>query len=160
MRMIKVGLLIAALVGVFLAGWTLGNRNTAQAQEKPKPLSHFQCYNLRAPGADDQDDEDGRLPTPPQTLGLSDQFSTRTEETRVGRPRMLCTPVNKKITSPHPPLDITGDHLVCYRPVSPVVRNVNARLSNQLQILSQVRIVRSQLLCVPSQKVVFLAPQR
>ena len=100
----------------------------------------FQCYLVT--GAD----KAGRV------VNLTDQFGT-TENVRVERARMLCTPTTGELVTGE--LDdissITPDHVKCYSIIPNTNPNLDAQVTDQFGV-ETLEVKKTSFLCMPAGK--------
>jgi hypothetical protein len=120
----------------------------APAGQTPGPvpitLNNFECYSVEG--------REELRSTP--TATLNDQFGAGT--VRVGRPALLCNPTEKNNEKIGPV--ISGpEHLVCYSITSRDRTNRVVEIRDQFGTQT-LRVKRSELLCVPSNKIEITNP--
>ena len=110
----------------------------------PITLNNFECYKV-----------EGRAPKPTQVVTLKDQFGT--ERVTVGHPVLVCNPAQKNDEKIGP---VPGPaHLVCYS-VQPHKRMRDMVVQTRDQFGTQtLRVIISELLCVPSDERAIPKPQ-
>jgi hypothetical protein len=118
-----------------VAGWT----EKVSAGNPTPTLDHFKCYRVVGGAFDGS-------PTP----NVKDQFNE--EVMTVGKPVLLCNPVDKIHNGIHSGINNDRDHLVCYRTISNPDPTLFVRVSNQFGIRNLVVLEAENLLCLPSLK--------
>ena len=127
-----------------LPSWSSPTTPRTGSPVAPPGLSHFACYAAAyAPGATPF--------TVPASVIVKDQFSGKQVRVRVGVPKLLCVPSTKVANGvTYPALD-PQSHLLCYG-VSPTPTRNPVYDENQFGT-GKVRILKTNLLCLPSTKV-------
>jgi hypothetical protein len=116
------------------------NRPTPQ----PPGLDHFTCYPVKlVPGS-------GQF-TPPNPVGVQDQFTPQPVPVTVGPPKLLCLPTQKTLpTGQVFPISNPEAHLLCFK-VSPTPI-INPVFDQNQFGTGVVNIMKTKFLCLPSFK--------
>ncbi len=139
MRIIRVVLAAAALIGAFTAGRLIAVP-PAPVDAQMTQLSHFRCYTS----------EYWKPSSMAIPVNLKDQFTS--ENTQLMRPQLFCTPVTKTLLKTKPmKFPQPADHLTCYATSAGKTLGIARQGANQLGPVV-VRDLMPRLLCVPTWK--------
>jgi len=136
LRIVRVGLVVAAVVVAFVLGHVTAPR-MAQAQS-PQPgsaLSDLRCYGAQFG------------PQAPTQIALHDQFQT--SEATVTIPQLFCAPVTTTLRQRAVPVEGVADHLVCYYAPGGTALAQSHTVTNQLGKITVANLV-PRMLCVPT----------
>lgn len=130
----RTGLLLAAALIVLAAGVVTG-----RLAGPPPALPVFLCHDTSF-GA-----------TPNAAVSLHDHQFQPDELVNVGRSKLLCEPVEKKLLYKDPQQVQRGDHLQCYR-IDRILHGGFFALDDQLGTKGRVEILSAPYLCEPTDK--------